>query len=572
LLARFSAIETVNTNLQTGKADASRVTVLEARTSQPGILSPNPGFDDYPNPTGPPPAWPDVFGVVSPSRYSRITDGAGGNALRVDCLAGETVVALAYSNSNTILPNGWYVTEVDAYLNGGSNVACGAWCDTVNDPPTVSYGQAAMINFSTTPDIDGQTGDIFGRRRRWSVLWQAPSTAAVNRGRIYLGNYPGVFGGTTAQNRSHFFYEAFIRKATPSEIETRQARGVYPTLGARVLAAESATATLEGRLEARALLQTTAGNQVAGMQLLAVSGPDVAYSTIDFWASAVRISNGGLSPIAPFVVRDNVVRIQELLVDRVAVGVSIVVGSRRLALAVQPFPVLCTDGVPIAYGYNIGLAPTIVFLRDGAISTPGSAESYDFYPEASDGTGFIPRLKIKTAAAPATVVSGPGGHSSDGTAQFYYALTGGRANTTINVRSTGVIQYQWVNNRFDNPHIPEYEEPGYESDRYTEGYMVLQTHIYNGGWRNGPQIEVYPPPLNSGVTGLRTSAYDTGDVPITVNPSDSYVGLSLAYESHAGSYVTDLRLTYQTAGASGVRSATPNGELTTAMIYPKNGA
>jgi hypothetical protein len=568
LLSRAATLETAVTSLQSGKADVSRVNLLEARAAAGGNLlvkSQFFGADDYPPWGG---------------------GNAGINGYNPRVFVGDNIRApageFAYLMQEVGTGNDSYA-ETNSPLTAvtpGARICFSlyAGADNAHASMFVYWADASGALVGNTAGSGGDTwcyagqGAVNGSAavESWKRLY---SFATVPAGVAYVMLVYRRYGRLNVGQGYSNIWMLRPMVAEVSTTATQPPPWSPSSASATVFDVRQATATLKGRLESRALLVAQAGNQVAGMQLLAASG-DVSYSTIDFWASAVRISNGGSNPTAPFVVRDNQVRIQELLVDRVAVGASIVVGSRRLALAVQPFAISVTDGVPATFGYNIGQEPTIVFLRDGAIQTPGSAESYDFTAEAPTGNGFTPRLKIKTATAPANVTHGPGGHSSGGGIDFYYALNSGRANTTVNVRSTGVIQYQWVNNRFDSGHIPEYEEqPGYEWDRYTEGYLVLQTKIYNGSvWRDGPPIEVYPPPLNSGTTGLRTSSYDTGDVAITVNPGDTHVGISLAYESHAGSYVSDLRLGYQTAGASGVRSATPNGELTTAMVYPRNAA
>jgi hypothetical protein len=562
LLARIGTLDTAVVNLGTGKADVSRVVTLEARASGGNLLDKATWFAT--DTTYAP--WGYYESAVNFNPAVRAPANGYG-------VPGEGCIQISQGGRNSADPNANLAQfSLTKPVEVGKRYCWSTYTGAVDTRcSAIMYFRDAVgalvgsiYEHSNDKEKSGANPATFASLKRLFCIGTAPAGAVDAL--LLLRKYD-TQGAATAESYAFFSRQMFGEVPLSA---TEPPPWADAAASASIADIRAASATLEGRLESRALLQTTAGNQVAGMQLLAVSGPDVAYSTIDFWASAVRISNGGLNPIPPFVVRDNVVRIQELMVDRVAVGVSIVVGSRRLALAVQPFSLQCTDGVPISYGYNIGLTPEVVFLRDGALSTLGSNESYDFTVEASTGTGFTPRLKIKTVGTPTNRTQGPGGTAS-GPATKQFTLLGDPVGGNVSVRATGTIRSEFVNPNYTGGGGPPvlYPEPG-----FSDGYVQLGVFALVGGsWSQVGVIGVEPGFRNDSTDppGIYNDAYDTGLQSFAVGATATAVGVAIIYDGYGGSALANCSLAYQTASASGTRSATPAGQLTTAMIYPKNG-
>lgn len=563
LAARSSAVDAALVDLELGKAEVSRVELLEARAGGANLLT-KVQFTDAS--LG---GWDHGNGGITGLGFAAPWTGDNDRAP-----LGEFAL-LSYEDG----------TGNDSYAEFGS--------------PVVTVRQGDRVGFSAYVAADNTTVSLF-------LYWLNTSGAIIgNSGADQVGDYTALPGqGSSGGSRDLADYkraygfatvpagvagaklmirrygrasmsQAFSRAwalrpmfhvATPTQ--TIPSPWSPAAVEARVAEARQAVATLEGRVEASSTLLVTAGNRVSGVRFLAVDGADASYSSVDFLADVFRVwSPEQLLGVAPFEIRGGTVRMRDAIVDRLAVGASIVIGSRRLAVAVQPFPVQVTDGVPITYGYGIGAAPDLVFLRDGAIQQPGSGESFNFYAESSTGTGFTPRLKITTASAPTNQTAGPGGTAS-GPAEKHFALAAAAAGNTVSVRVTGVIQSEYVN--------PNYS-PGMsiadDGLAYSDGYLTIAVLGYAGGaWSQIGTLDVSPAFRTSwsDPPGLYNDAFDTGLNAFPVTPSTTHVGVAVLYESHAGSYIADLRLAYQTAGSSGTRSATPNGELTTVMVYPKN--
>jgi len=571
LSGTVSQLSQTAADLALGKADASRVALIEARAGGSNLLTRSQFFGSDYAPGVIPGPW-SAGGYLSGASTASVWPNNGDYSPPVNSERPLYAADLTGAGTNESAYYDFYSEQVpwDGVKRACVSAYTGAHrCSMRLIAACLNSAGAALLypdegfsSATSSNQAEKQGGPSLTDFKRLKLFFTPPAGTA--RIQLLLRKGPTYAGQPSSYA---FWLRPMLSEATATQTEAPPwAPG---SVEARVTAAETASATLEGRLESRALLQAVAGNQIAGMQVLAVSGPDAAYSAINFWATAVQISNNGTNAIAPFEVRGNVVRMREAVIDRVSVGTEILVGSRRLKLAVQPFPVSVTDGVPVSFGYDIGLTPEIVFLRDGPVSQPGSGESNNYYAESASGTGFTPRLKITTVALPSNQTAGPTGGTTD-SVRTYYQLngSGGAVNNTVNVRVTGVIQ-------------SVHENPGWtgnplelqDGNVSQSGYMVIGLWKYHAtlGWQDAGQIFVSPPYRgNQDAPGTYNDAFDITQA-VTVDPSINYVGAGLDYEEYAGSYLTDVRLSYQIATSSGTRSATPNGELTTAMIYPKNG-
>lgn len=346
------------------------------------------------------------------------------------------------------------------------------------------------------------------------------------------------------------------------------------TQEARITETQNTLATLEGRVEATAGLTVQAGNRVAGMRFHAVDGTDQNYSSVDFLADVFRVwDTVAQSGRAPFEVRNGGVRMNSAFVDRLAVGVSLTVGSTNLRVAVQPFTITATDGVAKSYGYDLGTNPTLVF---GPCPVPLNAgETYAPTADNQSPTGFTPRFKITTPGTPTNQSYGPSNANPltlSGYAGYHFALAGPAKDGNITVSAQGTFVYDFYNfSTGQNPGEPMQEYPEY--DFYTDGYLSLGVYGYNGSsWARLGGIDV-PPGFHGrwDSSGQKSRSYNES-VALQIGSNITHIGVVLEAESHAGSNLASMGSTYQTASTGSVRSATPNGELISVQVFPKNGA
>lgn len=329
---------------------------------------------------------------------------------------------------------------------------------------------------------------------------------------------------------------------------------------------------ITGRVEATGGLTFTAGSRVSGVRFHAEDGTDTPYSAIDFNADVFRVWDSVASVgRAPFEVRNGGVRANAAFIDRLAVGVSLTVGSTNLRVAVQPFTLTATDGVPKAYGYDLGTNPTLVF---GPCPVPLTAgETYSPKANNQTPTGFTPDFKITTPGTPTNQTQGPGGHSVgslNGYELQYFALVAAPSGA-VEVTATGMFYYDWVNNNPTGGPGDPLEEGVYES--YADGYLSLAVYGYNGTtWSKIDTIYVSPSFHTRWETSGPKSRSYTEVLSLTVGSNITHIGVGVEYESHTSSTLATTKLAYQTASTGSTRSACPNGEQISVQVFPKNGA
>ena len=81
---------------------------------------------------------------------------------------------------------------------------------------------------------------------------------------------------------------------------------------------------------------------------------------------------------------------------------------------------------------------------------------------------------------------------------------------------------------------------------------------------------IYIEPLYMSGTGYSDQYFDVSQsVPTGTNIS--HIGVAVAYKTYAESYVGNLAVDWQTQGSGGgLRSATPNGQVSSVTIRPRS--
>lgn len=251
----------------------------------------------------------------------------------------------------------------------------------------------------------------------------------------------------------------------------------------------------------------------------------------------------------------------------IAVTGSIVVGDVRWPVALQPKTIYAADGAAIEWAEGSALSD----IPNYTIATPAAvalAAGEAFEPPTIQGattTGGTLRMKISTPTTTSSVTdttdtAGGGGDpdrvmAKSGTADAYNAVYNIRIQGTMTVTST------------------------YDPDAlaYLNDGEVAISPWFNdgGGWDEGPTIYLYPwdigIPAYTGSSSAGTPSFDV-TVPVTwANAIGQHAGYEFGASYESGGSLTDLvSVQYTTQTASGLRTGSPNGEVATILVLPKN--
>ncbi|QCQ98539.1 DUF1983 domain-containing protein [Brevundimonas sp. SGAir0440] len=549
--ARIKVVEDVTTNGTF--ATASTTSQISARVdAQGGNLLIN---TDFQSGTG---GWSPGGQVVTPL----IVNGAGDPWHPV----GENVIGFnvqgnaGYSDINSdrvsVEPGKWY--DLSAYIachRANANMYIG-WFNAAGTNLGYNDGPGEFV-----PGAGGQ--NLAGFTRRWFKA-QAPANAT----------YAFVIFRKMATNQSNDSWMWVCRpmfgECSASTTSVRPfSHGNSRQLAGQITDARNIAVDTRGRVQATAGLTVQAGSRVAGMKFHATDGSDQSYSSIDFNADTFRVWDTNTNTgIPPFEIRNGGVRMKSAFVDRLSVGTSITLGSGiQFRVAVQPIDVSVTDGQSVNFGYDLGANPTLQFAGNN-LAPLNAGETYNLYAENLSPTGFIARLKISTPATPSNLNTGLMGASANGptTHHAYLDQYGGRTNSgSYNVR---VVGYNRVyRNRFQNP-------GGYYEYQPDDPYNEVQgeTWITVYGWNGGAWVElstIWIGPTFSGANGYTDQYFDQTES-VQTGSNISHIGVAVTNRTFAESRVDNLGINWQTQGAGGgLRSATPNGQVSSVTIRPR---
>ena len=550
--ARLTTVETATTD---GRfATASSVTSLTARVnSQGGNLLINTDFESG---TG---GWSPGGQVVAPLVVNPAGDPwhpVGENVVGFN-VVGSAGYSDISSDRVSVEGGKWY--DLSAYIathRANVNMYIG-WFNAAGANLGYPDGPGEFV-----PASGGQSLNQF--TRRWFKA-QAPSDAAFAI--VIFRKLATNSGGDSWL----WLCRPMFGECSASTTEPRPfTHGNARNLAGQILSANNVTADLRGRVQATAGLTVQAGNRVAGMRFHATDGTDQNYSSIDFLADTFRVwSPDQNTGIPPFEVRNGGVRMKSAFVDRLSVGTSITLGSGiQFKVAVQPIDINVTDGQSINFGYDLGANPSLTFAGNN-LAPLNAGETYNLYAENLSPTGFIARLKISTPASPANLATGWLGANANGPTShhMYIDQYGGRSTTGgYNVRVNGYNRIYRMR-QFNQPNQPEYV--------YDDPYEQVQgeTWITVYGWNGGAWVEldtIWIGPNWTSANGYQDQYFDvTQTVPTGTNIS--HIGVAVTYETYAQSYVANLAVDWQTQGSGGgLRSATPNGQVSAVTIRPKS--
>lgn len=569
LLARATALETATANLETGKADASRVTLLEATSTRATAITPNPYFSltNFANGAAPP-GW---YGIENIALTSRVTGKVGANAWRLAAPAATAVKVGLDSPTNFAAPSGpgTYVLEVVA------EKASGSWRHTIVDMQVytagfvtlrrqVWFGLGEGVPVGGAPvSVDGVTG----RLTRWAFMFDLADGATTDRWQIQIHNGSTVyFPGPTLAGTVDF-HAAFIRPATATEIETRQARGTYPSVSARIAVEELATADLYGRTQARWKVGATVPGTTAFIEAEAELTPGAApTSSVTIGARKVALFNevGGDWKLALEIANGNAV-----FTGGLTAGAYIRLGNGQgWPVALKAVDFTASDGDVVAFGTDLVSLPSLTFAMNN-LAPLTTGETYNVYADALTATGFTLRAKINIPATPTQqVVTGPALAVTINTYPGYYMERGAApdsADGSFVLSAYGVQAHRIYGNgggqqEYDNE---DYQTTTIQVFARKGGVWTFVTNIFAESMADP---DFYP-------VGIRTvneswSIYST----VTVGAGATAIAVVRLGASNglAGSVQNFSKMEWQAQGAgSGTRTATPNGEKTRITVRPQ---
>ena len=546
LTARVGTVETSVSNLQTGKADATRVSTLEARASAAPRVAP--GFQRGNE------QWTATSAAGDPAAGGNVTGGT------YPAIAGTGyVLELAAGAFRTALSRGVLAAVVGKTyeLKGRARIKPGSVSTTISVTIQAMNADWTIANdfIGFTPDgaISSKVNAVEADgwiefRRRVTV---APGAAySWLRPRVYTAAVAGAYGAVQ------------VADLTLEEITDAAA------IESRVVTAEQAIADLDGYTLARWSIGTAVPGATAFIEARAETVPgspptsDVAigarvialYNQVgDEWINALTIS-GGNALFAGAL--------------QAGTGVRVGTGGNTVAVALQSFKRTIADGTVVSFP-DLGAIPDLEFSQLG-LAPLSAGETYNLYADSPTATGFTARLKINTPGTPSSVnltVDAAGG-AGNPTRTIDKASNPDATDNTYTVTATAALTC-----RFKDSATGAFIGYG--------GTVVLSVWAKHAGvWSQVGTLTAYleGEAIGEGSTDWRFDSLtmDVTDT-FTIAAGVQAFGVSLqsasgGYPSGGGGSVTDLdSVSWTTPGSSsGVRSATPSGQTSTVTVRPKN--
>lgn len=569
LLARTGSLETATTNLQTTKADASRVSVVEASAARDSAVTLNPNFGVSTWANGAAPSgWGLSGGTAVNTGLSRVAGQNSPNALRMNVTAGNWAGITADAPTHFPAPaGGWQVLEMDVKLLAGT------WRNTELQLTAYTAGFATtlkdqVLSLRLAPDVDGvvSLNGTVGKTSRFRVLFNVPAPAGLATDRWVMtlrhgyGRYEPQASTPAADIEIH---RATFRPATAAEIETQQARGSYSSVAARITAEETATADLYGRTQARwaigaavpgaeafisAQAETTPGSSPTSSVAIGARQFAVFNQAGGDWKKALEVSGGNV-----------------VLTGGLQAGAFIRLGNGSgWPVALKAVDFSAGDGDVVSFGTDLGSLPSLAFAMNN-LAPLSAGETYDVRATSLTATGFSLWAKINVPGTPSafdlttsttTTVFGSGGRKINKTG--YANSTDG----TYRLTAAGT-------NRHDFDGLPSGFPAGADDVDYAFG--EVQVWAKKGGvWGYITSVFVGSSADRRVGTGFHAVAANWSlDEDVQLGDSVQEVGLRhVSTDAYAGvASFTHLRWTAPgTAGS--VRSATPSGQKTRVTVRP----
>ena len=409
--------------------------------------------------------------------------------------------------------------------------------------------------------VNGQHDYSYDVQRRLDHLcsYVTPAGTASLQVRFVFG-YTGA-GGTAIGIRQVKAERGFNNPSAFTADKTTLA------LAAKVTSQAGAIAGLNGRTLAYAQQEVFAGaGATAFVALRAETSPGVITSDVGIGARTISLYNnsGGDYRLAMRVEGGNA-----LFTGGLQAGAFIRLGNGNgWPVALRQVDFSASDGEAVSFGTDLGSLPTLTLALNN-LAPLGAGETYDIRPVSLTATGFTLYAKINVPGTPAnfnrttsytTTAFGSGGLRIDKT---------GDANSSdgsYRIVAAGT-------NRHDTTGAGFTDVPGVDDYDFATG--VVQVWAKKGGvW--SLVANLYPSSVvdrRGHTNGMPFTASGSWSIDETVTLGDAVQEVGLRHEANGDgySYVSAFyNLIWTAPGtASGVRSATPDGQKTRITVRPQ---
>lgn len=562
LLARSASLETATANLALGKADASRVAVIEARAFGSNLLR-KAQWSGSETTYAP---WEYYESAVNFAPAVRLA--ANGYAVPGE---GSLQISQGGRNNANDLANLAQFTQV-VPVEPSKRYCWSAYTGAISCRlRLIFYFTDAGGNYLSESPVDalaennaekpGANPSTFASLKRVAAFATAPANA-VNA--VLLLRKHDTQGAATPESYA-FFSRFMFGEVQP--LATEPPAWAPASVESRVTVNEAATADLYGRTYARWQIGAAVPGATAFIQALAETTPgaaptsSVAIGATQFavfnpagggWKKALEVSNGNV-----------------LLSGGLQAGAFIRLGNGQgWPVALKAVDFTATDGEVVSFGTDLGALPTLAFALNN-LAPLSSGETYNVYAEGLSATGFTLRAKISipatptnqsvTSASTAVTISGYNGR------KLARGALPDTADGTYRVTATGSQQATIFGNG-----------GGFgiaDNEVYVSTYLTVYA-MKGGVWTVAANTQVetifdpddYPSGPNDAFEFWNLDevfTIGTGATEVAVVVTGSSVGGGGIVNALTGLY-------WQSAGTgSGVRSATPSGQKTKVTVRPQ---
>ena len=566
LKARTVSLETATANLQTGKADASRVTVLESRASAPpnefgnsDLSQGRVGFKTQWNGAGGAVDW----GIYADFLYAKKQGGGYLDAPGVTTLGSLDFGGGPFPpSSNGFGLRAWRVAQgerIGFAFDARDESAPFGW-----PPGRWSWAIRIFNEDGSNAEVVASGASTYGNGSwdRVGNVFTAPKSGFLTIEAYLQSN--GAPTDSVSVNARRFTFCRLDPSATALPLYSANGDGVA---NSRLTITEQATTDLYGRTRARWALGAAVPGATAFMQAQAeVTAGQAPTSSVAIGAQQFAVYNqiGQNWLKALEVVGGNV-----LLTGGLQAGAFIRLGNGNgWPVALKPVDFSAADGEVVSFGTDLGGLPALQFALNN-LAPLNSGETYDVRASSLTSTGFTMYAKINVPATPSN-------QSVD--------------RRDINQQSTTIEGITAVYVNFDGR--PEAADGTYtiQADGYTNYRVPRRTEVTD--YEGGGLLRVWARKGGAWVQ-VGNVSYSWSD--LQGNPSSSDItasaGWSIYEVMQLGSGVTGVAvgvpqpqemprrtayaigcgpIQWQAQGsASGVRSATPNGQKTRVTVRPQ---
>lgn len=541
LNTRVQTVETATSDLSTNKAEAARVTLLEAK-AQGSIVNKNNDFSIFPTTPG----LPTGLSLYGTGTTTRVTSENTGNAVRLVSPA-ATLTGLRWARGGGV--NTWrswprgtrrWVVEFSFKLVAGSLQGAGILAQMRDVTPNSVRG-TALLHFA-----DKYTS-VVGETYTGSILFESAAAYEIGDADLYaMGHYTSFAGASIAAANTIDWYYVTLRPATDAEARVVTMESVVVDPSGSVAGWTVGTAVAGASTFISAQSRTSVDAAPTSDVGIGAKTINLYNSANDDWKLALQVSGGNA-----------------IFTGGLQAGTFMRLGSGTgWAVALQSKSFTAADGAAISFGANLGAIPSYEFSRDNLLPL-STGETYNLKLTSLTATGGTVYAKINTPGTPGTVTLTTDAVGTTGTPARIMTRTGAEATTgDYTITASGLAKGRYPDS-----------EPG----EYMGTVTVKVFARKSGVWSQVGTMAAVMEMMSSGGGPLWYSFSQAYNVAETFQMGDGVEAFGVSYGSVSGicnstSTVADLNsATWTTPGtSSGTRTALASGAKASVKIMPRN--